>query len=320
MAMLTSRDDLKQYCLRTLGNPLVQINATDAQLEDRIDDALEYWRLYYYDGIEQVYMKQKITATIITLIEDVAETFQVGEVVTGQTSGAVAKVTRELDRNSSGKTLIVYKVIGDFIPGETITGQVSDVTATITNVVIGNYDKGYIEIPDIVFGIHRIIPLNEANSTGDIFNLQYQLRLHDLFDLSSASVIYYSQVMQHLALLDFELNAKPNFRFNRVTNRLYLDIDWDGDVRLGEYIIIDALRALDPAEFTRVWNDKWLKDYTTAQFKKTWATNLKKFSGMQLPGGVTIDGDKLYDEAITEIKDLESDLRDQSSPLGFYVG
>jgi hypothetical protein len=126
--------------------------------------------------------------------------------------------------------------------------------------------------------------------------------------------------MSHLALLDLELNGHPQFRFNRRNSKLYLDMNWDSDVALGDFIVVECYRALDPAESTKVWDESWLKHYKTALFKKQWATNIKKFSGIQLPGGVTLDGDKLYDEAVGEIKDLEDSLQNKSAPLEFFLG
>jgi hypothetical protein len=126
--------------------------------------------------------------------------------------------------------------------------------------------------------------------------------------------------MGHLALLDFELNGHQLFRFNRRQNRLFLDLNWESDVILGDYIIVQGYRALDPDQFTKVWNESWLKHYVTALFKKQWATNIKKFSGIQLPGGVTLDGDKLYDEAVGEVKELEDSLQNKSAPLEFFLG
>jgi hypothetical protein len=126
--------------------------------------------------------------------------------------------------------------------------------------------------------------------------------------------------MSHLAMLDLELNGYPLYRFNRMQGRLYLDINWETDIPLGDYIVVEAYRALNPADFTKVWNENWLKRYVTAQFKRQWGTNLKKFTGLQLPGGVTLDGDKLYQEAMQEIKELEDELMNKSAPLDFFMG
>jgi hypothetical protein len=243
---VTTREGLKQYALRALGAPVVEINVADIQLEDRLDDALEYWRQYHYDGIEKMYMKYQLTQTDI--------------------------------------------------------------------------DNKYFSVPDLVYGVTRVIPFAQQSSSKSMFDVQYQLRLHDLFDLTSTSIIYYKSVMSHLALLDMELNGAQMFRFNRMQGRVYLDLNWTTDVKVDQWVVIECYRALDPTSFSKVWNESWLKHYVTALFKQQWATNLKKFSGMQLPGGVTIDGDKLYDEATGEIKDLEDSLMSKSAPLEFFLG
>lgn len=316
---VASREQLKQYALRALGAPVLEINVDEDQLEDRLDEALDYWRLYHYEGIEQIYMKQLIRASEITLVESVGQNFQLAETITGATSGAVAEVTRETQRVSDGTRLLVKNVVGDFQANETISNG-TGVTATLSTILLGEYDNRYIEIPDLVYGITKILSMGQASSSKNIFDLQYQLRLNDLYDLTSTSIIYYKTVMQHLALLDFELNGHTSFRFNRNQNRLYLDINWATDIQFGDHIIVQGYRALDPVEFTKVFNEPWLKHYVTALFKKQWATNLKKFQGIQLPGGVTLDGDKLYDEANTEIKELEDDLQSKSAPLDFFMG
>ena len=169
----------------------------------------------------------------------------------------------------------------------------------------------------------RVLPLYQGTSSSrSIFDLQYQLRLNDLYDLSSTSLIYYTTVMSHLATLDLILNGKPIYRFNRLMDKLYVDIDWKSinKVNVGDYFIVEAYRALDPTEFSKVWNEPWLKKYVTALFKKQWATNLKKFSGLQLPGGVTLDGNSLYNEAVQEIIALEDDIQNKSAPLDFFLG
>ena len=319
---VASRDQLKQYCLRALGHPVVEINADDDQLEDRLDEALEYWRVYHPDGIEKVYTKFNISASEIKLTTSVAANFALAEIVVGATSGATAIVQRETTRASSGTTLLVTHVEGTFVAGETLTGTNSGVTAVLGTpaVTLGVWDTKYITTPDLIYGITRVLPFSQASSSKSLFDLQYQLRLNDLYDLTSTSIIYYKTVMSHLALLDLELNGHPMFRFNRRNSKLYLDMNWDADVALGDFVVVECYRALDPAEASKVWDESWLKHYVTALFKKQWATNIKKFSGIQLPGGVTLDGDKLYDEATGEIKELEDDLQNKSAPLEFFLG
>jgi hypothetical protein len=317
---VTSRQELKQYCLRDLGAPVLEINVDDDQLEDRLDEAIELWREYHYDGIEKVYLKQKVTASVITLSSGDAAAFSLSEVVVGGTSGAYAEVTLEYGNLSAGLSLTVRNVVGTFVAGETITGADSSTTAVVASVTLGFYDNKYVELPDLVYGVTKVMSIGQASSSKNIFDLQYQLRLNDLYDLTSTSIIYYKTVMNHLALLDFELNGHTLFRFNRRQGRLFLDINWATDVSLGEYIIVECYRALDPDVFTKVYNEPWLKHYVSALFKRQWGTNLKKFSGLQLPGGVTLDGDKLYDEAVGEIKELEDQLQNRSAPLEFIMG
>lgn len=317
---VASRDQLKQYALRALGAPVVEINVDDDQLEDRIDEALEHWRKYHYDGIEQIYMKAAIRASEIVLTTPYAENFDLAERITGTISGATAEVCRETSRSSSGTLLLVKNISGTFTAGEPIIGANSGTTAITVSITKREYDNKYVEVSDLVYGVTKILAMGQASSSKNIFDLQYQLRLNDLYDLTSTSLIYYKTVMSHLALLDLELNGHTSFRFNRRTNRIYLDINWQTDISLGDYIIVQGYRALDPNEFTKVWNEAWLKHYVTALFKKQWATNIKKFSGIQLPGGVTLDGDKLYDEAVTEVKELEETLQNKSAPLDFFIG
>jgi hypothetical protein len=316
---VSSRDGLKQYALRALGAPVLEINVDDDQVEDRIDEALDYWRLYHYEGIEQIYLKQQIRASEITLSASVAGTFNLAENITGATSGATAQVCRESSRTSSGTLLLVKNVNGTFIAGEAIAGSAGHI-ATISSITLREYDNRYVEIPDYVWGVTKILSVGQASSSKNIFDLQYQLRLNDLYDLTSTSLIYYKTVMSHLALLDFELNGHQGFRFNRMSNRLYLDANWQTDFILGDYIIVQSYRAMDPTTWSKVYNEPWLKHYTTALFKKQWATNLKKFTGLQLPGGVTLDGDKLYAEATEEIKEYEDELMNKSAPLDFFMG
>ena len=319
---VASRQGLIDYCLRELGEPVVEINVDDSQLEDRVDEALEFFRLYHYDGIEKVYLKHQVRASEINLTTSVAANFAKEEIVLGSTSGAKAKVTVETTRTSTGTLLLVRNIEGTFVAGETITGGISGATAILgtTPFVKREYDNRYIEVNDLVYGITRLLPFSSASSSKNLFDLQYQLRLNDLYDLTSTSLIYFKTVMSHIALLDLELNGHPMFRFNRLQNRLYLDINWDADIALGDFIVVECYRVLDPTTFTKVWGEPWLKKYTTSLFKRQWGANGKKFQGMVLPGGVSIDFQGMYDEAQTEIKELEDELMTKSAPLEFYMG
>ena len=325
MSSISTRQGLKEYCLRVLGAPVVNINVDDEQLEDRIDEALEYWRLYHSEGIEQLYVKYLITASSLNLTTNNASSFANKTAVTGATSGATATVlvnegSAPEARTSTGNRLLVVNVSGTFVAGETISNGTVSATLDANPITLGIYDNKYVTLPDLIYGVSRVVPMSQASSSKNMFDLQYQLRLHDLYDVTSTSMIYYKTIMQHIDMLDMELNAKPNIRFNRLTNRLYLDIKWAQDTHIGQYLLIDGYGALDPASVPRLWNELWLKHYTTALFKKQWGTNLKKFGGLQLPGGVMLNGQDTYDEAIGEIKELEDELTNKSAPLDFWMG
>ena len=245
--MITTRDDLIDYCLRSLGSPVVEINVDSDQIEDRVDEAIEYFRQYHYDGIEKLYLKHQITSTDIT--------------------------------------------------------------------------NKYITIPDLVYGITKVHPIaGSASMSSTMFDLQYQLRLNDLYDLASTSIVYYTQVMSHMSLLNTTLNGMPMYRFNRLGSKLFIDVDWESKISEGQYIVVECYRALDPETNVKMYNEPWLKHYLSALIKRQWGINMKKFDGMQLPGGVTVDGKGLYQEAVEEIKDLETDLMNKSAPLDFMMG
>jgi hypothetical protein len=325
MAALASREDLKQYALRNLGAPVLEINVDDDQLEDRIDEALAMYSLYHWDGIEKIWMKHKLTGSGLKLTTPVASQWIKGTVITGETSGATALINDPFDASTIQVGDIQNPKLADtsiFLPGETITGAgLSAVLESTSDYFIpGDFYTKSIPVSPLVYGVTQILPLAGTSSSKNMFDIQYQLRLNDLYDLTATSIIYYKTVMNHLDLLDFTLNGKIQFRFNRMQQQIWLDMNWEQNVNIGDWIVAECYAILDPNVWTAMWNDGWLKLYTTALFKRQWATNLKKFSGLQLPGGVTLDGDKLYAEAIQEIKDLEDDLRNKSAPLEFIMG
>lgn len=318
---VTTREQLKEYCLRELGAPVLEINVDDDQLEDRIDEAIEYWRLYHNEGIEKVYLKHKIRASRLYINEANAQDYGATTIIVGATSGAKATVVHEIDAVPEDGTILIRMKSGEFEPGETITNGIAISTLLAENAVeLGEIDLKYLPLSDLIYGVSRVLPFAGTQTSKSMFDIQYQLRLHDLYDLTSTSVIYYTQVMSHLNLLDFTLNGKPMFRFNKMQSRLYLDINWNHDVQPGEWVVVDCYRALDPAAFSRVWSELWLKKYVAALFKKQWATNMKKFSGIQLPGGVTLNGTEMYQEAISEIKELEAQLQSEQGVLEWFMG
>ena len=305
MATPSTRAEFKTYCLRKLGFPVIEINVDDDQVDDRIDDALNYFSDYHFDGTEKMYMKHQLTAADI--------------------------------------------------------------------------NRRWIYCPDAVTFVTGVFPFNNSNASINMFDLRYQLRLHDLYDFTSVSYVSYEITMQHLRTLEMLFSGTPQFRFNRKQNKVFIDMDWTRDVRPGDYVIIECYRSLNPSTVTLtgtvsydansnvvtgygttfdqqflendfitfngvdsfqvdkiqspttllirgpmvntaanvsatisgnpdVWGDRFLKKYATALIKMQWGNNLKKFSGVQLPGGVTLNGKEIYDEAVEEINHLEEEM------------
>jgi hypothetical protein len=305
MAKPRSRAELALYCKRKLGFPVIDINVDDDQVDDRIDDALSFFEDYHFDGTEKIYMKHQITP------EDI--------------------------------------------------------------------NRRWIYAPDAVTFVTGVFPFDQSNSSINMFDLRYQLRLHDLYDFTSVSYVSYEITMQHIRTLNLLFSGTPQFRFNRKQNKVFLDINWDSDLQPGQYVIIECYRTLNPqtitltgtcattagantvvgtgtifdqevlendfltfgnqtlqidkitspttltvrgpftdtqsgvtmtaAGYSDVWNDRFLKKYSTALIKLQWGNNLSKFAGIQMPGGVTLDGVRIMTEAREEIEKLEEEMQ-----------
>jgi len=256
MATPSTRETLKQYALRALGKPVIEINADDDQLEDRIDEALQYFAQYHYDAIRRTYLKYQYTQS-------------------------------DYDRINADST-------------ETATKN--SVTTTWKE---GN---GFIIVPESVISVINIFPYSDKGNL-NLFDVRYQLRLNDLYDFSSTSIINYDVVLRHLDFLDHILVGEKPIRFNQHDNRLYIDQDWKNDLKVGEYLVIECYRKLDPTVYTDVYNDIYLKRYVTALFKKQWGANLSKFNGVTMIGNVTLNGAQIFQEALQDIEKLEQEIR-----------
>ena len=256
MATPATRETLKQYALRALGKPVIEINVDDDQLEDRLDEALQYFAQYHYDGIRRTYLKYQYTEADKTRM-------------TGDSSESVTK-----------------------------------------NSVTTSWKEGnnFLVVPESVISVINIFPFSNKSNM-NLFDVRYQLRLNDLYDFSSTSIINYDIVLRHLDFLDHILVGEKPLRFNQHDNRLYVDMDWKNDLAVGEFLVIEAYRKLDPEQFTDVYNDIYLKRYVTSLFKKQWGANLSKFDGVAMIGGVTLNGRQIYSEALQDIEKLETEIR-----------
>ena len=178
----------------------------------------------------------------------------------------------------------------------------------------------YIPIPAPVISITGVVPVNNSNRSMGMFDIQYQMRLNDLYTFTSTSIVHYHVMMNHLALLNFEFNVDASIEFTRHQQQLRIHHDWTSVV-VGDYYIIECYRILDPDQYPDVWNDRWLKDYTTTLIKMQWGANMQKYAGVALLGGVQLNGTELYSQALAEKDKLEQTLQDTyQEPINFIMG
>jgi hypothetical protein len=251
MANPSSRQGLIDYCLRRLGDPVIEINVDDEQIEDRVDEAIQFWREYHSEATFRDYVSYQVTSQDLT--------------------------------------------------------------------------NGFIAVDSNVLYITKLFRLSSSfNTSFNFFDIKYQMMLNDIADMQNfaGDLAYYEQLQQYLSLLDMKLNGHPQTTWTRKKDRLYIHGDFkDGDVVANEYIVYEAYRFIDPGTYTEVYNDMFLKEYTTALIKQQWGTNLSKFEGVQLPGGVTLNGTRIYEEATQEIERLREKIRlEHEFPADFFVG
>lgn len=314
MANPTSRSELQEYSLRRLGKGVIDINVSTDQIEDRTDEAIQFFQEYHFDGVEKTYLKHKVTATTLTVTD--SSQFTKGERITGGTSGATASIFDA----PTATTIRIYRELNDFTASETITGASSGATDTVSAIVAGDIKNGYVPVTDAITGIVKVFPFSNRTNI-DMFDVRYQLRLNEIFDLANTSVLYYNMVQTHLSLIDEILVGQKPVRFNRHTDRIYVDMDWDSDIQADEYLVFEAYRILDPSTYGDIYNDMFLKKYLTALIKEQWGQNLSKFAGVQMPGGVTLDGPRIIQEAKEEIAKIEEEMSLRYElPVNFMTG
>jgi len=265
MAQPASREDLINYCKRQLGAPVLEINVADEQIDDLVDDALQHFHQRHFDGVSQVFLKYQITQD---------------DIDRGRAPGG-----------NSVAAGIVTTTASTTINGSSVNFSYKE-------------NSNFLQIPPAVIGITKIYHFDGTNTTtNNMFSIKYQLFLNDIYYWGSTEILTYAMVKTYLEDIDFLLTTQKQIRFNQRQDRLYLDIDW-GSVAVGDYIIIDCYRTLDPNDYTRVWNDSFLKRYLTALIKRQWGQNLIKFQGVKLPGGVELNGRQIYDDAQKELDDI----------------
>ncbi len=307
---IQSRQDLVDYSLRQLGGGVINIEITPEQLEDAVTDAIQYYQEYHYDGIERDYIKYQVKPTAVTVLDAIG--FVIGDTIT-TTEGGSAKI---------------YDIIGNIIYTQRNYGVVFKSGQTITNALVSTdivsvkleaMDLGYIDLPDNIFSVLRVVNTSGILQSQDIlFNIQYQIMSNEIRNITAGSANYLYSTMNYLGHLDFILRKEKSFRFNRRINKIFFDSSWE--LQAGQWFVFEVYFTLDPEVYQEVYNDRWLKRYVTAKVKRLWGTNLKKYNGMTLPGGIQYNGQITYDEAMQELAELELEASGSGVPLGLFIG
>lgn len=241
---ISSRIELKEYCLRRLGDPVIQINVDDQQVEDRLDDALQFFSMYDFDGVENLLLKYQLTASDLT--------------------------------------------------------------------------NKYISVPDTVMVIKRVFPIDQTGLSSSMFNVKYQFMMNEVWNFTNTGMLNFVMSMQYVNLMNDMLNGLPQIRWNRYQNQLHIDTDWTY-FQEGQYILIECIRILDPETYTKLYDDYFLKKYATALIKRQWGENLSKYQGIQMLGGVTMNGDKIFSDAVSEIEKIEEEIHSRGEfPVDFF--
>ena len=277
MAQPSTRQELIDYCLRQLGAPVVEINVAEEQLQDLVDDAVQFFQERHFDGVSQTYLKYQVTD---------ADVNRGKARPPGAPSG---------DGGTSGITSI------------TTTANIAGDNTTFTYYENSNY----IAIPPSIIGINKVFQYNEGLSSG-MFNIKYQLMLSDMAGLQGSGatgydLTSYSMTMSYLETINFLLNTHKQIRFNQRQDRMYLDVDWT-ELKAGEFLVLDCWSVLDGNDYSRVWNDSFIKPYLTSLIKKQWGQNLMKFQGVKLPGGVEFNGRQIFDDGQREIDEIKQKM------------
>ena len=271
MAKPSSRQELIDYCKRQLGYPVLEINVADEQIEDLVDDAIQLFNERHFDGVEKVFLKYQLTQD-------------------------------DIDRGKARP------------PGASGQSQVGIASTSATTSIVGSAttftyyeNSNYLQVPPDVIGIEKVFQFNDT-AGGGMWDVKYQFFLNDIFGLwggitaaSGYDMLSYSMTMSYLETMNFLMNTHKHIRFNQRQDRLYLDIDYS-TVSTGDFLIIECYRAMNGTDYTRIWNDSFIKPYLTSLIKRQWGQNMMKFQGVKLPGGIELNGRQMYEDAEKELE------------------
>ncbi len=326
MATPHSRTEFKEYCLRALGAPILEINVTDEQVEDAVDYTLKMFADYHFDGSDKIFYKYLITANNrpdkvydLNIVNGGTGYANTDTLVftAGQGADAAATLTTDANGTIISTTMTNHGGVYAVAPAVTIT------TSTGTGASVTSELGGFVPVPQNVMGVINIFEPGGAFGAGSsLFNVRYQLVMSELYNLAGGqSLIPYYMTMTHIALLEELLVGKTPIRYNRKKGKLYLDTDW-WSITDNTWLVAEAYEILDPEEYTSVWGDRWLSQYCIQKIKYQWGSNIgNKFVGMQMLGGMQYNGPQLKEEAYAKLEELEHELiNSYSLPASDMIG
>ena len=265
MAQPATRSEFKNYLLRQLGAPVLEINVADEQVDDIIDDALQYFHERHFDGVLRTYLKYEVTQN---------------------------DIDRGKGPGQSGVLGITTTTATSTIDGAEIQFDWKE-------------NSNYLQVPPAVIGVEKVFHFDGSQSmSSGMFSIKYQLFLNDIYFWGALEMLTYNMTRTYLSDLEFALTTQKQIRFNQRMDRLYMDVNWE-ELTAGDWLIMDCYRTLDPNDYARVWNDSFLKKYTAALLKKQWGQNLIKFNGVKLPGGVELNGRDIYEDGVKELEVIQ---------------
>ena len=283
--MLNYREEFILYGLRKLGHPVVEVNIADEQIEECIMDTTSYFQNRHMDGVEKVYLKHKITDDLIKRVGGRDEDNTIGIVTT---------------RTSRDQTIVGI--------GTTVRHEFEE-------------DSNWIHVPDHIIGVEKIWKIDSRAISTNMFSVNYQLFLNEIYYFSSTEVLNYTMTKRYLEDLNFILHPDKQIRYNRRRNRIYLDTDRNS-LKKDDFLIIECYRALHPSEVgNRVYGDLFFRRYFTALMKRQWGQNLMKFQGVKMPGGMELNGRQIWEDGTAELEKLESRMNmDYELPPLDFIG
>jgi hypothetical protein len=318
MAKITTRDQFAELCLQKLGKPMIPIHVTPEQLDICLESALQFYYDYHDDATIRTFIRRQVGANLITISTNTASNFIIGEKVISSISNIEFHIFNLPSLNKIG----AEEYFQPLQIGETITGQQSGATATISNSIIQDDIKNrYIEIPDQVKAISRILNFAGNSTNISMFDIRYQIRLNDLYSMTDGTMVYYTQVKQQLELMNQILIGQKGIRFNRMMNKCFIDMNWDYGIANGDWLVLEGYVSVDPNQYPDIYNDRVFQELTTNYIKRQWGQNLSLYGEIALPGGIKLNADKILADAERDVAIYEQQFQDKyEKPPVFLMG